>query len=129
MLCRAAATHNEACVGLLLPRGADANTVHRDQNAPEDLSSQNPSDFPLITMLLEHGADPNLCMRREHKQGLLATAAARGHIDMVRRLLEPGADVNHRYHYPLCRAVIAGHLPVAKLLLERGGDPNYISSG
>ncbi len=48
---------------------------------------------------------------------------------MVRSLLEPGADVNHRYHYPLCRAVIAGHLPVAKLLLERGADPNYIGSG
>jgi ankyrin repeat protein len=48
---------------------------------------------------------------------------------MVRSLLEPGADVNHRYHYPLRRAVIAGHLPVATLLVERGGDPNYIGSG
>jgi len=60
MLCRAAATHNEACVGLLLARRADGNTVHRDQNAPEDFSSHNPSDFPLIIMLLEHEADPSL---------------------------------------------------------------------
>lgn len=45
MLCRTAATHNEACARLLRARHADGNTVHRDQNALEDCSSQNPSEF------------------------------------------------------------------------------------
>lgn len=55
MLCRAAATHNEACVRLLLARRVDGNT--RDQHALEGFSSLDPSEFPLIKML------HNLCMR------------------------------------------------------------------
>jgi len=60
----------------------------------------------------------------------LRNAAAAGHIDIVKLLLERGADPNlpeegiaPRGH-ALYSAVYGGHLEIAKLLLEKGADPN-----
>lgn len=60
----------------------------------------------------------------------LKNAAARGHIDIVRLLLERGADPNLREEHiapnghALYSAVYHGHFEVAKLLLEHGATPN-----
>jgi len=60
----------------------------------------------------------------------LKNAAARGHIEIVKLLLERGADPNLReegiapYGHALYSAVYNGHYEIAKLLLERGAFPN-----
>jgi len=60
----------------------------------------------------------------------LKNAAARGHIEIVKLLLERGADPNLReeglapHGQALYAAVANGHYEIAKLLLERGAYPN-----
>jgi ankyrin repeat protein len=60
----------------------------------------------------------------------LKNAAARGHLDIVKYLLERGADPNLREEgiaprgHALYSAVYNGHLEIAKLLLEHGAYPS-----
>jgi len=57
----------------------------------------------------------------------LSIAAANGHLDMVRFLLENGAEVNPGYndygwHPPLNAAARKGHLEIVNLLIDAGAD-------
>ena len=60
----------------------------------------------------------------------LNNAAARGHIEIVKLLLERGADPNLReeeiapHGHALYSAVYNGHFEIARLLLEKGAYPN-----
>lgn len=60
----------------------------------------------------------------------LKNAAARGHIEIVKLLLERGANPNLReegiapHGHALYSAVYNGHYEIAKLLLEKGSYPN-----
>jgi ankyrin repeat protein len=68
--------------------------------------------------------------------GLLSLAVRHGHLDMVRLLLDLGADVDERTvleeleeptesaGQPLWLAASAGRHDIASLLLDRGADPN-----
>lgn len=63
----------------------------------------------------------------EHKHHELARMAAAGHTDMVRHLLDLGADPSHpktNKGTALLQAVRASHLDVVDLLLARGADPS-----
>jgi len=58
----------------------------------------------------------------------LHVAAAKGHVDVARLLLERGADVNAKESVydatPLHIAALYGHADVARLLLEHGANPS-----
>ena len=57
----------------------------------------------------------------------LIEAAANGHADVVKLLIQSGADVNlqgEAWYGPLHRACENGHVEVAKILLENGADVN-----
>ncbi|MDE3156882.1 MAG: ankyrin repeat domain-containing protein [Acidobacteriota bacterium] len=62
--------------------------------------------------------------------GLTATlfATRQGHADVVRALLDAGADINQAdpadHTTPLLSAIINGHFDLAEELLARGADPN-----
>lgn len=62
----------------------------------------------------------------------LFLAAGEGRLDIVRYLLDEGADVNVRErfgHTPLAEAAYYGHVPVIKELVFRGADLNVIGEG
>ena len=82
-------------------------------------------------------ANPGL-LRDIHwmRGGLLSLAVNHGHTEMVRLLLDLGADPDERtmlheleeptpsWGTPLWYAALAGHRDIAELLLDRGADPN-----
>jgi ankyrin repeat protein len=82
-------------------------------------------------------ADPSVLREiRWRTGGLLSLAVKHGHIEMVRLLLDLGADVDERttleeleeptesWGSPLWFASLAGRRDIAELLLDRGADPN-----
>ncbi len=81
-------------------------------------------------------ADPALLRQIDQNGGLLSLAVKHGHLEMVRLLLDLGADVDERttlkeleepvltWGMPLWYAALAARFDIAKLLLDRGADPN-----
>lgn len=77
-------------------------------------------------ILLEHGAGINT-HSNEFKESALTLACYKGHLDMVRFLLEAGADQEHKtdeMHTALMEASMDGHVDVARLLLDSGAQVN-----
>jgi ankyrin repeat protein len=93
------------------------------------------ADAPRIRQLLT--ADPGVLRQIPWRSGgLVALAVNHGHIEIVRLLLDLGADVDERtvveeleeaipsWGMPLWYAAMAGRHDIAELLLNRGADPN-----
>lgn len=75
-------------------------------------------------ILLRHGAGINT-HSNEFKESALTLACYKGHLDMVRFLLEAGADQEHKtdeMHTALMEASMDGHVEVARLLLDSGAQ-------
>jgi ankyrin repeat protein len=80
--------------------------------------------------------DPSVLSRIGPNGGLLTLAVNHGHIEMVRLLLDLGADVDERimlqeleeptpsWGMPLWYAALANQRDIVELLLDRGADPN-----
>ena len=157
----AAEEANEEMVAWLL--GKRANPRKRDLNGwtPIDRAALGAGrDFPAVARrLLYRGAEMTIraavaladterirelvladagLLREIHWRtgGLLTLAVKHGHIDIVRLLLDLGADVDERttleeleeptvsWGSPLWSASLAGRHDIAELLLDRGADPN-----
>ncbi|XP_071476745.1 cyclin-dependent kinase inhibitor 2A-like [Diadema antillarum] len=62
----------------------------------------------------------------------LATAAASGDVNLVKRLVRDGADVNQKSRdgfTPLCNAAFWGYSDIAEYLLKHGADVNLSNGG
>jgi ankyrin repeat protein len=77
-----------------------------------------------VLALLEYGAEPN----RGHGKSALHMAVVQNHIDIVRILVEHGAQVNSDTSPPLSLAVSHGHSEITALLLQHGADPNSVDA-
>lgn len=76
--------------------------------------------------MLEHGAGINT-HSNEFKESALTLACYKGHLYMVRFLLQAGADQEHKtdeMHTALMEASMDGHVEVARLLLDSGAQVN-----
>lgn len=90
--------------------------------------------LPVVQVFVELGLDVNLAKDVEDPEDPFCTvegpvlhAAAEGHLEVVRWLLDHGAKINYVVSgqvrcLPLLRAAVNGHLDVVKLLIERGAD-------
>ncbi len=84
--------------------------------------------------LIEGGADINAPMFSASPEGAVDTAVGRGYIEVVRWMLQHGAQLNHevdgeRRCLALVSAAIDGNLEMAKLLVEHGADFNALWRG
>ncbi|EWC47693.1 hypothetical protein DRE_02893 [Drechslerella stenobrocha 248] len=86
------------------------------------LATDNEKESTVKLLLGEFRANPNAT--GEDYGNALSAAAFDGTIDIVRALLDHGADVNSIHGWALQTAAAQGHLEVVELLVERGADVN-----
>ncbi|MFC1725192.1 ankyrin repeat domain-containing protein [candidate division KSB1 bacterium] len=88
-------------------------------------------DFNSVKKLLEN--DPELINSRdESKATPLYYAAWRGHLDIVKLLIDKGANVNIRQQYgftPIGRAISSDHNEIARFLIDNGAALNMKGIG
>ena len=125
--------HDAAAVGKL-------DVVQRFiEHDPARAKSLSPDGFPVVALaavfghldvvgyLADRGADLNTSATNGSGYNALTGAVASGHTEIVKWLLQNGANPNHRYgagYSPLLSAAANGHLEIVKLLLAHGADPH-----
>jgi hypothetical protein len=100
------------------------------ENAPTIFGAAEEGDAAEVARLIASGANAEERATRGGETPLMR-AAARGHEEVVRVLLDVGADACARRadgFTPLILAVFFGHEAVVRLLVERGADPSARTS-
>ncbi|KAL3278379.1 hypothetical protein HHI36_013707 [Cryptolaemus montrouzieri] len=116
--------HTEV-VQFLLQHGANVEDHNENGHTPL-MEAASAGHVGLAKILLMHGAGINT-HSNEFKESALTLACYKGHLDMVRFLLEAGADQEHKtdeMHTALMEASMDGHVEVARLLLDSGAQVN-----
>lgn len=123
----AAATGNAARVRLLLAKDADL----ADSYSPDGFPPLGLATFfghrEAAAVLLQAGAPVNAAARNAMKVTCMHAAAAAGAIELARKFIERGADLNARQQAgftPLHEVAATGQLEFAKLLVTNGADVN-----
>ena len=119
-------------VELLLDMGADVNT--KDINGYTALMfAFNEDRKEIIDLLYKHGTDMNIDAKYNEKgYTFLIWYSRYGDIDMVRFLLDSGANTNIQDNTgctALIHACVEQHMEIIELLLDYGADPNIKSNG
>ena len=114
---RAIKSDNGSAVASLLTRGFDANTLDPQGFHGLFLAVQEPS--PKVADVLIRWPKTNVESRTAKDESPLMLAALRGHLELVKKLIDRGADVNKTGWTPLHYAATNGHLEIINLLLEK----------
>jgi len=147
-----------ASAKIMLEHGADVNQTTEGGWTPLLTAVQN-RYYQLATFLLEHGADPKIQNKGGWSPLYIATDNRNieggdyptrkpdlDHLEIIKLLIEHGADVNARMHSstetrtvfthqwlyedgatPFLRAAQSSDLVLMRLLLEHGADPTLIT--
>jgi len=114
--------------------------VEKDSSIARSFS---PDGFPVVALaavfgyleiaryLATQGADINAPATNGSGYNALTGAVANGHTEIVKWLLESGADPNYRYgpgYSPLLTAAANGHLEIVKLVLAHGADLRAVTN-
>jgi ankyrin repeat protein len=108
---------NPGAITVLLSRGFDPNTP-------------DPKGLPGLYLALRDGSlkaaaaliqwpKTNLEVRTAQDESPLMMAALKGHVDLAKKLVERGADVNKTGWTPLHYAATGGHVAIIELLLDQ----------
>lgn len=101
----------------LLQRGFDPNTPNPDGQVGLYLALREPA-LKIANVLVEWPST-QVDVRNRADETPLMMAALKGHVPLVRRLLERGADVNKPGWTPLHYAATTGQLEIVQLLLDQ----------
>jgi ankyrin repeat protein len=126
----AAATGDCARLRHLIAQDAmSARAISPDGWTPLHLAAAFAGPEP-VTLLLEHGAHIHQFSHNPMRnQPLHACIALNSSLDVIRALIEGGADVNatqHGGYTPLLQAAAAGKKDLVLLLLEHGARPDCV---
>lgn len=129
-------------IPLLLRYGADPNILHKDSTQSISVlmvSITQKGSLETVKLLVEAGADVNYTNEHNATALMLAIRADLFNKDIVRYLLEKGADPNKGMLFILIgtetvrRPIVSnifygGHYDLLSLFLEKGQDPNITFS-
>lgn len=107
---------NAGSVANLLRRGFDPNT--RDPKGQQGLLIAIREPSPKVVQLLIDWPKTDVEARNSVDESALMLAALGGQVDLCKKLIARGADVNKTGWTPLHYAATHGHLDVIRLLLE-----------
>ena len=103
---------------------------HGSQQTSRIYSAANTGRLDIFKIFLRLGKAPER-IRRKYREGdqkffdnYLVSSSRKGHIELVKWLLEIGADPHYDFDEPLRLASRAGNLDIIKLLLEYGANPH-----
>ncbi|XP_071107805.1 ankyrin repeat domain-containing protein 17-like isoform X5 [Haliotis cracherodii] len=100
--------------------------VHNENGHTPLMEAASAGHVEVARILLDNGAGINT-HSNEFKESALTLACYKGHLEMVKFLLEAGADQEHKtdeMHTALMEASMDGHVEVARLLLDSGAQVN-----
>jgi len=126
---RACENASEAIVTRLLAAGADPNAA-QDNGLMPLMTAARTGNLAVVQVLLSHDAAVNDATTRTHETALM-WAIAESHSDIIRALIDGGADVHpteHQAFSPLMRAASNGDLETVTLLLDAGARVNDVSA-
>lgn len=113
-----------------IKEGADVNEASESGESVLALSLRHGSDFDLIMLLVDNGAD--IFDFDEEGVSIFDMAITYNNIEMVKYLISKGIDVNsttRRSRFtPLMAAACYGRLEIAKLLLAHGADRDAVDA-
>jgi ankyrin repeat protein len=113
------AERNVATVSSFLRRGLSADSADMKGNTLLQISART-GDLPMVNTLLSFKANPKL--RNALGETALMLAAVEGHVEVVRRLIDAGSEINGEGWTALHYAAWKGRLDVCKLLISKGAD-------
>lgn len=108
---------NIELVTLMLEKGANPNNPSNERLTPLAMAEYH-NNIELMILLLKYGANPNATDTTRKGPTLLMGAARRGDIELVKLLLEKGADSNviFRFNKAIDFARRKGHTEIVELL-------------
>lgn len=104
--------------------GNDQEPVYAQDKQAELIAAAQRNDKAAVEALLAEGVNPNLAVDQWGGRALVY-AVGHGNVELVRVLLDAGADPDLRGaggFTPLGRAALDGHARIARLLLRAGAD-------
>lgn len=119
----ASANGHTECVRLLLEAGAKTEE-HNESGHTALMEAASNGHVDVAKLLISKGASINT-HSHEFKESALTLACYKGQLEMVKFLLEAGADQEHKteeMHTALMEASMDGHVEVARLLLDSGAQ-------
>lgn len=127
-------SNNESKVEELLNSDVDVNFIFNVEGkkiTPLILAIEC-SNLSIVKLLLKKGANPNCEMisGEEKFSALIATINNWPNLDIIRELIDAGADVNHVEEHEhieapvLIFAIKTSNIAIVKLLIEKGANPN-----
>lgn len=120
---KAAQNGDHADMMLVLPFGADPNTIDVQTGQTPLMMAAARGNVDLVRTLLQYGADPNAIDRRAGTSAL-HKACQGGHLEVVKLLMGSGAFADHQAtttgHTPLIEAIWFKSEEIVDYLLKQG---------